>query len=383
MKVYLKTNVYDEALNRIRYIMDEFGKNVVVSFSGGKDSTVILELALIVAREKGLLPLKVMWLDQESEWTKTVEYCKRTFYKEEIEPYWMQVPFRLSNSASFEDNFLNVWGVDEEDKWLREKDPISYKDNIYGVDRFHDILSAITDWIFDKDGIKTYAVIYGLKSNESLNRKIALTSKCGYNNITWSNNASLPKNKHMKGWKFAPIYDWQDDDVWTAIAKNEWDYNTVYDEFFSLGEHPRKMRVSSLIHETSAEHSLLTVQEVDPKIYEKLTQRIQGVSTYSKLMGDVRVKDLPPAFTSWGEYRQYLTDNLIPEQNKPKFNKLITSKLYLEYDDKDYIDREICDIVLSADIDGTKFSNLQSRLQKKARMENGTYDDRYTIRVEE
>jgi predicted phosphoadenosine phosphosulfate sulfurtransferase len=51
MKIYNKQNVYDAALERIRYIYDEF-PNIIVAFSGGKDSTVILELSLIVAKEK-------------------------------------------------------------------------------------------------------------------------------------------------------------------------------------------------------------------------------------------------------------------------------------------------------------------------------------------
>ena len=49
MKVYKSKNVYDEALDRIRLLYDEFPL-VMVSLSGGKDSTVILELTKIVAR---------------------------------------------------------------------------------------------------------------------------------------------------------------------------------------------------------------------------------------------------------------------------------------------------------------------------------------------
>ena len=64
MKIYSKKNVLDAAYERINYLFDEF-ENVVIGFSGGKDSTTVLNLALKVATEKNRLPLSVLWIDQE------------------------------------------------------------------------------------------------------------------------------------------------------------------------------------------------------------------------------------------------------------------------------------------------------------------------------
>ena len=124
MKVYSKKNVFDSALDRIRWVFREFNGNVIVSISGGKDSTAVMELALIVMRElkeAGELPkdykLKVMWLDQECEWTETRAYNERVFSREEIEPYHMQLEFRLSNNATLiGDNYLHCWDRNIEDK---------------------------------------------------------------------------------------------------------------------------------------------------------------------------------------------------------------------------------------------------------------------------
>ena len=66
--IYLQNNVFDEALERLRMIFDGHD-DVIVSMSGGKDSTVLFRMALMVAQERGRLPLKVFWLDQERRWT--------------------------------------------------------------------------------------------------------------------------------------------------------------------------------------------------------------------------------------------------------------------------------------------------------------------------
>lgn len=58
--IYLENNVFDEALERIRFVFDNH-EDILVGFSGGKDSTVLFHLALIVAKEKNRLPLKVFF----------------------------------------------------------------------------------------------------------------------------------------------------------------------------------------------------------------------------------------------------------------------------------------------------------------------------------
>ena len=74
--IYLENNVFDEAMVRLRFIFDNHD-DVIVSMSGGKDSTVLFHMALMVARELGRLPLKVFWLDQEAEWQATVDYMEK------------------------------------------------------------------------------------------------------------------------------------------------------------------------------------------------------------------------------------------------------------------------------------------------------------------
>jgi len=75
-KEYINENVYEETLKRIRYLYDSFDK-VIVSFSGGKDSTALLNCALVVAKEKNKLPLKAVFFDEEAIHPPTIEYVER------------------------------------------------------------------------------------------------------------------------------------------------------------------------------------------------------------------------------------------------------------------------------------------------------------------
>ena len=50
MKIYKKNNVFQETLERLRFLYDEF-EEIICCHSGGKDSTVIYEICKIVAKE--------------------------------------------------------------------------------------------------------------------------------------------------------------------------------------------------------------------------------------------------------------------------------------------------------------------------------------------
>ena len=78
MIFYSDKNVYEAALERFRYIFREFyGKRkIVVTMSGGKDSTVVLNLAHEVMKEMGIEKIPVLFLDQEAETPMTIEYIR-------------------------------------------------------------------------------------------------------------------------------------------------------------------------------------------------------------------------------------------------------------------------------------------------------------------
>ena len=88
---YMSCNVYEATQQRLRLIFEEFD-NIYVSFSGGKDSSLLLNLTLDFRRK--YYPEKkigVFHQDFEAQYTVTTEFIERTFerIKDEVEPYWV------------------------------------------------------------------------------------------------------------------------------------------------------------------------------------------------------------------------------------------------------------------------------------------------------
>lgn len=338
-------NVYEAALDRIRWLFDEFDNKVSVSNSGGKDSTVVVELAAIVAKEKDALPLRVMWLDQECEFQATVDYQRYLMYeRDDIDFHWYQVPFYMENATDLANRYTHIWGPDEE--WVREKEPDSIKENVYGQDEFYDLLAAITS--MDWDG----CVIDGLRGEESPARRLTTTSAAMYKWCTWVGVDAGPQfvnDPSMHRFRFHPVYDWKVTDVWKAIYDHDWRYNEHYDQMFHRGVPTKSMRVSNYHHE-QALTSLNWLQEIEPETWEAATRRLEGISTYGHLQGDQYPKELPYMFASWEEYMYYLIDNLIPnEDERPIFHKQYTR---LQNACTDVTDDTLAEVVVKAVIGG-------------------------------
>ncbi len=301
MKIYLTQNVYEAALDRMRRLFWEF-PTVVVNCSGGKDSTVVLNLALQVAEELGRLPLPVFWIDQEAEWSSVVEYVRGVMYDPRVRPYWLQVPFRINNSTSGTRPWLHAWEPGGE--WIRDKDPIAIHDNTFGEDLFANLFEAASRGIF---GTAKRCHIAGVRAEESPARLRGLTAYATYQDITWGNK----KGERWNQWTFYPIYDWGVTDVWHAIESNGWAYTKLYDLMYQHGVPLFRMRVSNVHHETALE-VLTFLQELEPDTWNRICERLPSVNAMARAGESYRPpKVLPPMFSSWEEYRDHLLENLI------------------------------------------------------------------------
>lgn len=359
-------NVYEQALERIEYLFNNFDE-VIVGCSGGKDSTVCLELTLMVAKKLNRLPVKVFWLDQEAEWQETVDYMNWVMHRPEVKPYWYQFPFDFTNSASGQNNFVRLWDESKKDLWIHDQSDIAIKVNPTGKNRFHDIMDGINRCMME-DSSKMVAYISGVRVEENVRRRYMI-GNCEYGFI--SKSKEQEKRRFRRAF---PIGNWTTTDVWTAIAKNKWRYNTIYDKMYQIGYNTKQMRVSALIHETSWK-ALNIAQEIEPQTYKRIVARIHGASSITH-MNDIDVellpKELPYMFKDWREYRDYLLIHLV----KQEYWELFKHRWKGQNSEKWY--KIHCKECVINDIDGTINTNAERANEYAKKCEELKNDKRTT-----
>jgi len=325
MKQYSMTNVYEAACKRMEFIFDEF-ENIVVSFSGGKDSGVVLNMAIDEARKRGR-KIGAVFIDLEAWYQKSEEYIRRMFEKnlDVLEPMWICLPMESPNSLSYLEPTWIWWDQEKRDLWVRpmpdnpwvineENNPISfYRKNM----TFEEFVIHFADWW--GHGEKT-ASLLGLRADESLNRYRAVTSgKKTYRGLSYS---TLVKNQT---YNFYPIYDWGTEDIWIYNGKFQKDYNALYDLFFYSGVSIHKMRVDEPFgNEAKAGLNLFRV--IEPDTWARVVNRVSGAN-FGNIYHGQRIMSssykLPKNHT-WKSFTMFLLDTL-PEETannyRTKFRK--------------------------------------------------------------
>jgi predicted phosphoadenosine phosphosulfate sulfurtransferase len=318
-------NVYEAAIKRINILFDNF-QYLYVSFSGGKDSGVLLELCAKVARERGVR-FGIFHMDYEAQYTMTTEYVVRMLerYKKEADIYHVCVPFKVTTSTSmfqsywrpYEETKRNIWVKDMPDNAMTEKDFPFFNNKMWDYD-FQD---SFGEWLADR--YESVCCLIGIRTGESLNRWRAVHSDRNYktwNGYSWTNTA----NKCVTAY---PIHDWTVEDVWTANAKNMWDYNKLYDLFYYAGVPLHKQRVASPFLSEGME-AIRLYQVIEPDTWGRLIGRVNGVN-FAGLYGGTTAmgwkKITKPKHFTWEQYMYFLLDTLPEKTKKGYLDKLATS----------------------------------------------------------
>lgn len=286
-KHYLNTNVHDEAVKRISFVFDNF-KKIYVSFSGGKDSSVLTHLVCEEARKRKL-KIGVLFIDWECQFNITVEHVKNIYkeYEDVIVPFWIQLELTTNNSVSMLEPLWTAWDETKKDLWIREKEShtINKKTQIpfyYKGITFEEFCPLFAKWYSNNEPCANFV---GLRSDESLNRyrtmvrqdKILFKDK-NYSTLVVDNVFS-----------FYPIYDWETADIWRYYGKFNKIYNKLYDYMYKAGMTIHQMRIDEPVG-VEARKSLWLYQVIEPKVWSKLVYRLNGInagSLYCKEKGNI------------------------------------------------------------------------------------------------
>lgn len=326
-KIYLSKNVYEAFQERMDYIFAEFD-NIYVSFSGGKDSGLLLELLAQYMRRHGIKrKIGLFHQDFEAQYELTTQYVTRVFdkYKDVFECFWVCLPMASKTALSNYDLFWHPWDPEQRDIWVRDmpdhpavinldNNPFDfYKDKMLQ----EDLYKQFGRWYMNHcGGGKTISLI-GIRATESLNRYSAIINKkYDYKGVKWITQG------HKDVWSAAPLYDWTVEDIWTAYGKFRFDYNKLYDMMHKAGLSISQMRVASPFNEWATQ-SLQMYRVIEPRTWAKLVGRVKGANFgaiygESKALGYKQVT-LPKGHT-WESYTYFLLSTL-PEEVKDGYLK--------------------------------------------------------------
>lgn len=297
-------NVLDATRKRIAFLFENYD-NIQLSFSGGKDSTVLFHLLNEEAKKRDRKFI-LYFQDQEAEYSATIDLVAWAMQQPNVIPLWYQVPIFMTNAASHQQLFLWAWGEGED--WVREKNPLTiHSINHKYPKRFYKFNLWVGQELRKLPG-KSVSII-GLRAEESPDRKFVMFGEDS--EMFWLRRKNEPHKSY-------PIIDWRYKDVWKYLIEGNFRYNKIYDKMYMLGYDIRTMRVSNLIHE-KAFRCLVDLQQLEPETYDRLEARLQGVHTaaiYAKENLIYSIKELPERFKTWKEYKDFLLDNIHPDLAK-------------------------------------------------------------------
>ena len=375
-QTFIGINVVEATRKRIEWIFDNF-EHIVVSISGGKDSTVLAYMALQEAHKRNR-KIGIFFLDEEVVYQSTVDQVRylMELYPENTVKMWYQLEFNLTNATSLDETQFKVWDKDKQDVWMRPKEPDSITNPTWDVNKETIRNKKKGFGFFDAmdNFVATYtntAYLIGLRAAESLNRWRAVTKYAGIPNIYWSTY------RNNGNYNLYPLYDWNFQDIWKYLYENRIRYSKIYDYQYKKGLGMKDMRVSSLIHEKSF-HSLVELPEFEPETYDKLIIRTQGVQVgniYGKDDLMLRCRKLPKNFKDWMEYRDFLLSTVKEEDIKAIFEKRFSKQL-----NNNYVARQQCKQLILNDYENNLgITNGEDKREKELKYWKGVlYGENYT-----
>ena len=240
-KKYLEKNVLDATIDRLQIMFENFN-NIYFSVSGGKDSSVMVQLANKVAKKMNK-KFDVLFIDLEAQYRHTIEHIEELKQLSQIRDFYhIALPMALRNAVSVLQPKWICWEEESKHLWVRDmpKDSI----NIHNCpfpwfkkgEEFEEFIVQFANWYQEKYQ-EAVACGIGIRTDESMNRFRTIAFQ--KNKITFQNHHWTTKlkwnEKHINVYNCYPIYDWKTEDIWGAVSKLDLKFNYIYELMYKNG----------------------------------------------------------------------------------------------------------------------------------------------------
>ncbi len=315
--------VLDAARERIAWTFETYPR-IYVSFSGGKDSSVMLHLVMEEAIKRGR-KVGLLFVDLEGQYKLTIDHIQECYdlYAAHIEPYWVCLPIHLRNAVSqFEPQWI-AWEPDRVEDWIRPmpEGVISSQSFFpfyeYAME-FEEFVPAFGHWYAHG---QLCACFVGIRSDESLNRWRTIAGHgVKFEGRNWTNYIGQTL------YNIYPIYDWKTEDIWTYHGKTGKPYNHLYDLMHKAGLKLSQMRICQPYGDDQR-RGLWLYHLIEPETWARIVARVNGANSgalYVRENGNMtgyRNIALPAGHT-WESFAHLLLDSLPPKTKEHYINKI-------------------------------------------------------------
>jgi len=316
--------VLDAARMRIARVFDDFPR-IYVSYSAGKDSTVMLYLVAEEAARRGR-KVGVLLVDLEAQYKQTIEHALQQLKDlgAHLDVYWVALPLNLRNAVSqFEPQWM-CWEPGRESEWVRNPPPSAITDQAFfpffrqGME-FEEFVPAFGEWYAKR---KLCACFVGIRADESLNRwrTVAQSRKQRFEGLRWTTRVV------GSVYNAYPLYDWKTQDIWVYHAKTGYRYNPLYDRMHQAGLTIHQARICQPYGDDQR-RGLWLYHIIEPETWGKVVARVAGanqgalyVQESGNIMGNLKITK--PAGHTWESFAKMIISSLPPKAAEHYTNKI-------------------------------------------------------------
>lgn len=303
IRKYTDIDVLTAAKERIRNLINLFD-TLIICFSGGKDSLVVLNLVQEVYDELGIKQkLKVIFRDEEVIPDDVIDFVQDIYKSGKYDFTYYCIPLKS-------EKFI-LGNKEQYIQWDKNREHIRKVPDY-----------AVTDWdnVYDQYSADEFitrqykgkkVLITGIRADESLIRLRSIVNK---------KNDSYYAATDTKGVMIGkPIYDWSEKDIFKYMLDKEIKYAKIYDAQLFNGE---SLRVSTPLHAESSKR-IFKIKTRYPIFWNQLVALFPDIELQARYYGELSKDNVFRLYPLGVEgIRKYIDDNIDDDFKPAAIDKL-------------------------------------------------------------